>query len=84
MSRSSIWLLAIAGIFSAGCDKSSDSPAAPSSSAASSAATPAPAATVADSDLVVPEDLAAEAEKTITKDNYKSELEATAADIEKP
>ena len=72
-------LIAVAALASVGCDKKSDTPAAGGEGTSKDNKE----VTLMDDDLPVKSDFVEEAEGSITKENYKSELDKLATEIEK-
>jgi hypothetical protein len=92
-ARLSIVLLLLAALplAAAGCDPGAESPAPSRSATSASPAAPASAGKrhnygdqYADEDVAVPSDYEQEAEKAITKANYKDELRAIQAELGVP
>jgi len=72
-------LITIAALASVGCDKKSDTPA----GGEGAKTTDQKEVTLMDDDLPVKGDFVEEAESSITKENYKGELDKLATEIEK-
>jgi hypothetical protein len=72
-------LLTIGALGALGCDKKSDTPA----GGEGAKTTDEKAVTLTDDDLPVKGDFVDEAEGSITKENYKGELDKLAGEIEK-
>ena len=71
-------LLTVAALSAVGCDKKSDTPA-----GGEGAKTEEKPVALTDDDLPVKSDFVEEAESSITKETYKSELDKLAGEIEK-
>jgi hypothetical protein len=66
---------------SVGCGDAGKATPTTSSPTASAAPAPHPAASYADTDLAVPEDFEADADRAVTRDTYKRELDEIAKEI---